>query len=339
MRVPGTMRRVVPGLLMLALLAGCGGAGEHRAGSAPVATPTAQVSPAPRSTRPPSSAPSRRPNRAARPSSRPGTRDDLADLAEQQAAKAPATSSRGPVLGGDISWPQCPRGLGIPQRRTLGRPLPLDSARYVVIGLTNGPAFYANPCLGDQVDYVRARGLGAAAYAVASYPDAAALAAYGDRGPFDAGTRLGALQNTGYQQARFNLGSLQGAGLQTPIVWIDVESVPDFEWSSDPVANAAVVQGAARGYTDAGYSVGVYSTPYLWSQVVGDLSLGVPEWRAAGETSQAEAQRRCGADGVIQGGQPVLGQWVEDERDRDVTCPGIAGDLSRWFHQYGGRDN
>ena len=58
---------------------------------------------------------------------------------------------------------------------------------------------------------------------------------------------------------------MRAAGLETPIVWIDVEHVPDFEWSSDLAANAAVVRGAARGYRHAGYRVGVYSTPYIWA--------------------------------------------------------------------------
>ncbi len=108
-----------------------------------------------------------------------------------------------------------------------------------------------------------------------------------------------------------------------PIVWVDVEHVPDFEWSDDLEANAAVVQGAARGYADAGYEVGVYSTPHLWRDVVGDLALGLPEWRAAGQTSQAEALARCGEDWQIQGGPAVLGQWVAGQRDLDVTCPGV----------------
>ena len=33
--------------------------------------------------------------------------------------------------------------------------------------------------------------------------------------------------------------------------------------------------GAARAYTDAGFAVGVYSTPYLWETVVGNFELGV----------------------------------------------------------------
>ena len=37
---------------------------------------------------------------------------------------------------------------------------------------------------------------------------------------------------------------------------------------------------------------------------------------------------------LLQGGTGVLGQWVEDGRDRNVTCPGVSADLGKWFHQY-----
>lgn len=173
-----------------------------------------------------------------------------------------------------------------------------------------------------------------AAYSVISTPEPRHLAAYGDKGPFDANTRLGALSNVGYQQAKFNLGTMRAAGLQSPIIWLDVEPVPEFDWPSDTTANAAVVRGAARGYTDAGFAIGAYSTQALWQHVVGDLVLGIPEWRAAGQTSREEALRRCGRDRMFQGGPSVLGQWVQDGRDMNVTCPGASAEMSRWFHQY-----
>nr|WP_221634701.1 hypothetical protein [Nocardioides luti] len=261
----------------------------------------------------------------------------LRKQAEQAAAAVPTNpvpSFRAPVLGSDISWPQCPKGMGIPQKRSNGSPGPLPAARYVVLGLTNGPGFTPNPCLAEQTAYVRDRRLLAGAYAVASYPDDATVARFADQGPYDGSTALGALGNVGYQQALFNVASMQRVGLVSPVVWIDVEPVPDFDWSTDVVANAAVVQGAARGYTDSGFAIGVYSTPTLWSGVVGGLSLGVPEWRAAGETSRAEATRRCGDEWVIQGGEAVLAQWVEQARDQNVTCGTVHRDLGRWFHQY-----
>jgi hypothetical protein len=248
----------------------------------------------------------------------------LALKAQEAAARIDAAADSvpprvGPVLGADISWPQCPPGLGIPYKETSGQPMPRDDAEYVVIGLTNGPGFHANPCLADQVAWARQRGPLVAAYSVISWPDDAAQ------------QRYGGLQEAGRAQAAFNLQSMKAAGLDSPIIWLDVEQVPHYEWSTSAAANAEVVLGAAKGYADAGYRVGVYSTPHIWDSIVGDLSLGVPEWRAAGKTSQEEALSRCGPDWMIQGGVPALAQWVEEGRDRNITCPGVETELGEYF--------
>jgi hypothetical protein len=262
---------------------------------------------------------------------------DLASLAEDLAGEQTGSSvapRRGHVLGADISWPQCPKGMGIPERRTLGMPMPVDEAEYVVIGLTNGPGFSPNPCLADQVQWAADRELLVSAYSVLSYPDRDQLREHRGTGPYDGSTRRGALRNVGYQQAAYNIANLRRAGLETPMVWLDVEPVSVWEWSGDRLANAAVVEGAARGYRDAGYRIGVYSTPYMWEEIVGDFGLGVPEWRAAGTAGRDEALNRCGGDWSIQGGKALLGQWLADRRDHNLTCPGVSADLGRWFHQY-----
>lgn len=333
MRGPVRSIALAPVVLLVVLLTGCAGSSDSSAASV---DPSKEVAAAEQAVPPP--AVPTDPQAAADPRS---PLADLAALAEQAAASiapvpvpVPAAGDQPQVLGGDVSWPQCPPGMGIAQKRSLGLPLPLETARFVVIGLTNGPGFYANPCLADQVAYARGRALLTAAYSVISYPDAATVQEHGSTGPYDDSTPTGLLQNVGYAQARFNISSLVGAGLETPMVWLDVESVPGFDWSADPRANAAVVQGAARGYADAGYRVGVYSTPYLWSQIVGDLALDLPEWRPAGPTSRATAESRCGADWVIQGGAAVIVQWVEQQRDQNVTCPRMPGTLASWFHQY-----
>ena len=238
----------------------------------------------------------------------------------------------GVVEGADASWPQCPKGLGIPQKRTLGAPMPLDSARFVVLGLTNGPSFTPNPCLADQVAWVRQHRMLVGAYAVHSRPAPDVVAQLATKGPFDGSTRLGAQRNTGYQQALFAVAQLRNAGLRTPFVWVDVEPVPDFEWGTDLEANAAVIEGAVQGYQDSGFGVGFYSTPLLWKTVVGARTIGgLPEWRAAGQTSRGEALRRCQDDWSFGGGPSVMSQWVELDRDRNLTCPTATGKLSDYF--------
>ncbi len=34
---------------------------------------------------------------------------------------------------------------------------------------------------------------------------------------------------------------------------------------------------------------------------------------------------------MIQGGEAVLGQWVQDSRDKNVTCPGAEQRLGQYF--------
>ena len=246
----------------------------------------------------------------------------------------PPAQDRGIVEGGDLSWPQCPEGMGIKERRTLGLPMPLDSAEYVVIGLTNGPAFTPNPCLASQVEWAKKNKVMTSAYAVTSYPRAATIREYGGEGPGDPDTKIGRLTNVGYQQAVWNLEEMKRAGLESPSVWLDVEPVAVWEWSDDVEANQAVVKGALAGYQDAGKRVGVYSIEGLWTPIVGDLQLQLPEWRPAGETSRAAALERCDGEWMFQGGAAVIVQWLEDGRDRNVTCPGESVQLPLWFHQH-----
>jgi len=322
------VRRAASALVLVVLMGGLAACGE-KADETPEAAPTSE--------------PTKKHDKGKQKDPRDGDAgdpgadaSDLANMAEDLANENRATIEPRlePVIGGDVSWPQCPKGMGIPEKQGKGLPMPTDDAEFVVLGLTNGPGFTPNPCLADQVAWVQERELMAAAYAVASYPDDATLETYSWDGPYDGATKKGQLRNVGYQQARFNLDTMIDAGLQTPVIWIDVEPVPFFEWSGDRAANAAVVEGAARAYTDAGYAIGIYSTPYLWETVVGAFRLGVVEWRAAGETSREEATNRCGEDWSIQGGPAVLGQWVESGRDYNITCPDIALDLGLWFHPY-----
>lgn len=317
------LRTLLAAAAVLLATAACGGAAGQAGGPerSRDAEPTSSKSPRPRLTAPMSENGSLVPT-------------EIESILESQQESAAPEPPDGRVFGADMSWPQCPTGMGIPQKRTEGRPMPTAAAEFVIIGLTNGPSFVANPCLADQVAWARERDLMVAAYSILTYPNRQTLRELGDEGPYDGSARLGALRNAGYQAALFNLRSMQEAGLRSPIVWVDVEPVAYFEWSADRVANAAVVEGTVRGYADSGLRVGFYSTPYLWETVVGSARFGGPEWRAAGQTSMAEALRRCRKDWSFQGGKGVFGQWVEAGRDRNVTCPGAVRDLRDWFHWY-----
>lgn len=138
-------------------------------------------------------------------------------------ARIRAVWVRMPAVGNDVSWPQCPKGMGIPSRRSYGLPMPSASAQLVVIGVTNRPGFYANPCLASQTAWAKARHMHTATYAMTTHPTTRQVAAYGLRGPYRGTSSATRLANTGHAQARYNVASMRRAGLVSPIMWVDVE--------------------------------------------------------------------------------------------------------------------
>jgi hypothetical protein len=237
------------------------------------------------------------------------------------------------VVGRDVSWPNCPKGMGIPSRPSQGKPMPPPSARFVVVGLTNGPAFHPNPCLDAQVEYARLNDMWTAAYAVVTYPTRAQRRTYAGRGPYDARARLGRLRNTGAAQAVQNVAAMREVGLDSPIVWVDVEPVsPPAPWSRSRTANRAVLAGAVAAYRRAGLRVGFYSTPRMWRDIVGPVRYHFPEWRTAGLSTRRAARAKCGRD-AVQGGPAVIAQWYTAREDFDLLCPGRRADqvLRRYF--------
>lgn len=249
----------------------------------------------------------------------------------------PATASTAPerVIGADISWPECPKGTGIPSRRGEGNPMPSRNADYVVVGLTNGPGFYPNPCLAAQVKWIKGHRVWAAAYSMTTYPSAYRIDKHGSTGPHTHRNLFGKLWNTGFAQAKFNVATMKRVDLEVPFVWVDVEPYPTHPWSRSKANNAAVVQGVVRGYQASGYKVGFYSTSVLWPEVVGSLRYGYPEWRTAGQTSMSAALYKC-SHYPIQGGRAVMAQWWGTRSDYGVMCPGYGrpGVMAKYFHKY-----
>ena len=224
------------------------------------------------------------------------------------------------AVGADISWPNCPKGMGIPSRPTEGRPMPLPGTQFVIMGLTNGPGFTPNPCLADQVAWTAARHLWAGAYAITTYPNPGQLKAYGGRG-----TGAQRLFRTGVAQAQFNVRNMRQAGLRPPLVWVDIEPVSVQPWSGSPAFNNAVLDGAVAGYRGAGLKVGLYSYAHGWKQITGGRRIAdVATWVPSGDDQKSSARAGCSRPS-FSGGQVLLGQWTADSRDRDVTCPGVTG--------------
>jgi hypothetical protein len=220
--------------------------------------------------------------------------------------------------GHDVSWPNCPKGSGR-LRPTPGLPLPRLPGEFVIVGLTEGPGFYPNPCLAGQAGWAKRHQLATAVYAVTSYPNSTELRRYGRTG-----SKRDRMRNVGYAQARFNLASMRRVGLASPIVWIDIEPVSLRPWSADRLANRAVIEGAAHAYQEAGFRVGFYSYPRGWAEIVGDWQLPrYPVWATAATASRQRALAKCDKPG-FSGGSVVLAQWTDHRLDYDATCPGVT---------------
>lgn len=242
-------------------------------------------------------------------------------------ASAPATAAAAaltpPVRGQDISWPQCPKGMGIPSRPGAGLPMPTSTAKFVIVGMTNGLPFTPNPCLASQAAWVRAHHVYMAPYAVLAYPTTAQLTKYGAAGPYKGTTTTARLRNVGWAQAQYDVARMRAAGLTAPVFWMDVEVIPTRPWSSSTTRNKAVVDGALAGLRAAGLKVGAYSTRSQWQSIVGAVRYGIAEWHTTGPASLSAAQRACTATS-FNGGPTFLAQWWSSTADYDVMCPHYA---------------
>ncbi|RAN76639.1 hypothetical protein B5P43_21625 [Bacillus sp. SRB_336] len=224
-----------------------------------------------------------------------------------------------PLHGNDISWPQCPKAAG-----GYGLPLPPDTARLAVIGLTNGLPFTVNPCLAWQVTWTSNAQVPAHAYAMAAFPTPAQLHAHQAAGPWSPATRDGQLSNAGFAEATAAVAAMAKASFLPSVVWIDVEPHKPQPWRTSNAAqrreNRLVLAGLMRGLHDAGLAYGLYSFASGWESITGSWQLPeVPVWATAGQDSPARARAMCTRPS-FSGGHVYLAQWYDDVRDHDATC-------------------
>ena len=249
----------------------------------------------------------------------------LAAASGVSAPAAHATTYNAPIAGNDISWPNCPKGMGIPSRRSPGEPMPSARTGFVVLGLTNGPGFHVNPCIGSQVAFAKSHHILTGEYAMTTFPTASQQRRYGTSGPFKGTGQLTKIRNAAYAEAKFNVATAKRVGLTGKFIWVDVEDYPVAPWTSSVSRNRAAIQGVLRGYADAGWSTGIYSIVAMWNRLTGSWRVGLPLWDSAGATSKTAALARCTRSSFT-GGRRLLTQWwINGGIDHDVTCPGTTG--------------
>ena len=209
-------------------------------------------------------------------------------LTRSPAAPVPA-SYLSAGWGVDISWPQCDvvRSLKV-------------APGFVVVGLTGGRPFTANPCMDREAAYARTR-TGYSAYLNIDAP------------------RVGSASDYGRRLARDALARLAAAKLTAPTIWLDVETLN--HWA-DPATNVAVINAALQTIQKAGLSAGIYSSGPMWQQITGGAQVNVPVWLAMSITDPRQLGAGC-RQGF--GGRPaVMAQYVATDGqhlvDVDVLC-------------------
>jgi hypothetical protein len=211
--------------------------------------------------------------------------------------------------------------------------MPGPGAQFVIVGVTNGPGFYPNPCLTHELRWVHRRHLLLGGYAMTTYPTAALIRQHGHTGPYAGTSARSALRNTGYAEALYNIATMARVGMSVPMIWVDVEPYPVAPWSRSFARNRAVVTGVMRAYRDAGFKVGLYTNPNGWGQVVGNWRLPlVPTWSTVGSRGANNARHSCTVGPP--GGPTWIAQWWIGPRDHDLTCP-LAPAPRAMFHKTG----
>ncbi len=105
--------------------------------------------------------------------------------------------------------------------------------------------------------------------------------------------------------------------------WLDVETANT--WQSSTAMNVADIQGMLAGLDSFSGSptIGIYSTSYQWSQIVGTQSAlstsGLPDW-IPGARKLSGAEANCSLSSFT-GGTVTVTQWFGHPFDGDYACP------------------
>ena len=135
--------------------------------------------------------------------------------------------------------------------------------------------------------------------------------------------------NAGYQAgiSAYADATNAGAGSTTIPWWLDVESA-DAGWSGNLSENALFVQGAINALHESEGipDVGIYASPGVWNQIVGDYTPSVPYWMAdylaspSGPGSCADYQNWVTNHNAQLPGPPEIVQYNSSQYDEDYAC-------------------
>jgi hypothetical protein len=201
----------------------------------------------------------------------------------------------------DVSWPNCKTKLADYQTG--------------IIGITGGRNFHANPCLAQQSTHF----MNYAVYINTGYPGKAYARHY-QSSPKHCGYNdtLCLAYNYGFNASEYAIQYANINNIHTTMWWLDVENVNS--WSDNFLANRQFINGAVAGIKKniRIATIGAYSTPYQWNQLVGPWHNKLPVWQATGSTSAKVAVQTC-HDKSFTAGPIRLTQYTV-RLDQNITC-------------------
>ncbi|MGY1703196.1 S-layer homology domain-containing protein [Geodermatophilus sp. SYSU D00697] len=230
---------------------------------------------------------------------------------------------RSPVLGADVSHPQC------------GRPLPTGQA-FGIVGVNAGTATTTNPCLATQLAWARGSVGGTGQPRVQLYvntanPGGLDTPTWPRSGTNRYGTCTGANSTAcayqyGRDRAREDVTVRGVSRPQDFVWWLDVELENTWDLTAAGAArNVAVLEGMVEQLRSVGVAgVGLYSTAYQWTTIVrssvpaNSPLNGLPSW-LAGARTVAGARAACQLPPLTRGGRVAMAQYI-DGFDRNHSC-------------------
>lgn len=246
------------------------------------------------------------------------------------------------LLGIDVSWPQC------------NKTLPTNHA-FGIVGVNGGLATTTNDCLVEQLIWANSAiggtnqakvqlyvntanpgGLGTTSWPKNNV-DSRNVIAPNPYGTCDNKDTLACAWQYGWNRAvedvydRF-LPAVSQTSLNSDaskyIWWLDVETENTWKLGGtafDTQSNVAVLEGMTTYLESIDSQVGLYSTGYQWSQIVGNSVEsvsnlnGLDNWRPGGANLRT-SKSACRADPLTPGGKVVLTQYISKSLDYNYSC-------------------
>ncbi|MDB5163908.1 MAG: hypothetical protein JWS12_526 [Candidatus Saccharibacteria bacterium] len=202
--------------------------------------------------------------------------------------------------GVDISWPNC-------------RAKVPTSAKFGIVGVTNGLGYSTSPCLVSEAAHFSNLSFyvntGWNSSSTHINPTSPRLCAAADNNCL--------AYNYGYNAGLYAYNAASSAGLHSTTWWLDVES--NNTWSTDALQNQNSLLGEHDALLASGVAiVGAYSTTAMWNSITGSWLNNWPSWGATTWKTANQAKTYCTGH-QFTGGTTWLIQY-QGQLDQDVAC-------------------